>query len=125
MPARFDSLNDAAAEHDQGDPRAADDLETARVQSVNGVFHIGRDDMVGIPAPVVPGQDEDRIVPTARLHDRVHALPREVVALRDVLWILAVKWRVLVIPSGTPHEAEIWKTAGLCQGGKAVRSRIA
>jgi len=62
--------------------------------------------MIGVPAPVIPGQDEDGVCPATTGDDCINALPREVMAVRDVCRIRLEGW-MLVIAGPAPNVTEL------------------
>src|SRR5215813_9988798 len=80
MPLRLDALFHRATEHEERDARATENLKAAWMDRIRHPLGVGSRDVVSVAAPVVPGEDEDGVGPIPRLHDRIDALPDEVVA---------------------------------------------
>ena len=67
VPVGVDPLFDLPTEHQHRDPRTADELKAGRMQGIDDCFGVRCRHMVGVTAPIVPGQDENGIGLATRL----------------------------------------------------------
>ena len=104
VPVGVNALLDLPAEHQHRDPRTADELKAGRMQGIVDCFGVRCRHMVGVSAPIVPGQYKNCVGPAACLDDRVDSLPLQVLALGHILQIRSLIRRMLVITRRTPHE---------------------
>jgi hypothetical protein len=84
MPFGVDALGDVPAEHDQGYSGPADHREPSWVDGVRDGFDRRGRDGIGIPAPVVPGEDEGGVIPPAAVDDGLDSVPDQVLPSGDV-----------------------------------------
>ena len=113
VPSVVDALADVTAEHDEREPCPTDGLEPCRVQGVGQRFDVRGGQVVGVAAPVVPGQDEGGVRPSAGRYHRVDFLPDQVVTFGEVGGIgWRPEWGVFIEPGRAPHVAQTRQRAG-------------
>src|SRR5579872_4960054 len=97
-----DAGGDAAAEHQQADPRPRYHLHVIR-----GVLAAGQHHVIVEASPVVPGEEEDGMIPLPTSDRGIDALPDRVVAERDI------GGRMLVVRRIVPDHTEVGQVPAL------------